>query len=187
MASVFKLLKLDHAMSMQDEIDRQKIYLLGLTNTDDTVDMRLKDLQKIASTMVNPSPPPPVPLPPTEDTKIRHNTGNMNHTMNTSTGKFTQKIRASTTVPIESELEIVGNISKQVGIISLDKNCQNCATGTQNEAVMKAFKMACLQYEPSPIEFEASKYTRYELIEAKNILLKYCLSQLKHLDLGAID
>ena len=57
----------------------------------------------------------------------------------------------------------------------------------QNEAVMKAFKMACLQYEPSPVDFENSKYTRSELIEAKNILLKYCLSQLKHLDLGAID
>ena len=52
---------------------------------------------------------------------------------------------------------------------------------------MKAYKMACLQYEPSPVEFESSQYTRQELIEAKNILLKYCLSQLKHLDLGLID
>ena len=52
---------------------------------------------------------------------------------------------------------------------------------------MKAYKMACLQYEPSPVEFESSQYTRQELIEAKSILLKYCLSQLKHLDLGLID
>ena len=52
---------------------------------------------------------------------------------------------------------------------------------------MKAFKMACLQYEPSGVDFENSSYTRNELIDAKNILLKYCLSQLKHLDLGVID
>ena len=72
-------------------------------------------------------------------------------------------------------------------MISLDKNCLTCSTGNQNEAVMRAYKMACLQYEPSPVEFESSQYTRHELIEAKNILLKYCLSQLKHLDLGLID
>ena len=52
---------------------------------------------------------------------------------------------------------------------------------------MKAFKMACLQYKPSPVTFEESNYQRKELIEAKNVLLKYCLSQLKHLDLGVID
>ena len=29
-------------MGTQDENDRQKIYLMGLTNTEDTADMRLK-------------------------------------------------------------------------------------------------------------------------------------------------
>ena len=72
------------------------------------------------------------------------------------TGNFVQKTRASTTVPIEAEVEIVDNIQKPVNVISLDKNCLNCSTGTQNEAVMKAYKMACLQYEPSPVEFENS-------------------------------
>jgi len=69
MASVFKIMKLDHAMSTQDEIDRNKIYLMGLTNTDDTADMRLKELQKIAGEQVNP-PPPPAPRVPNE--LIRH-------------------------------------------------------------------------------------------------------------------
>lgn len=45
MASVFKIMKLDHAMGTQDEKDRQKIYLMGLTNTEDTADMRLKTFQ----------------------------------------------------------------------------------------------------------------------------------------------
>ena len=52
---------------------------------------------------------------------------------------------------------------------------------------MKAFKMACLQYKPSPVLFEQSVYKRSELIAAKNNLLKYCLSQLKHLDLGVLQ
>lgn len=52
---------------------------------------------------------------------------------------------------------------------------------------MKAFKMACLQYKPSPVFFEQQMYRREELISAKNFLLKYCLSQLKHLDLGVLD
>ena len=52
---------------------------------------------------------------------------------------------------------------------------------------MKAFKMACLQYKPSPVHFEQGVYKRSELIAAKNHLLKYCLSQLKHLDLGVLE
>ena len=47
--------------------------------------------------------------------------------------------------------------------------------------------MACLQYKPSPVKFEQTDYTRTELIGAKNALLKYCLTQLKHLDLGVIE
>ena len=98
MASVFKIMKLDHAMSTQDEIDRNKIYLMGLTNTDDTADLRLKELQKIAGEQVNPSPPP-APRVPNE--LIRHEASSEVRGEMRSTGKFTQKIRASTTVPIE--------------------------------------------------------------------------------------
>ena len=83
MASVFKMMKLDHAMGTQDEIDRQRIYLMGLTNTVDTVDMRLDGLQKTAGRKLNPSPPP-APLPPTE--LIQHDT---QRDPRKTTGKFT--------------------------------------------------------------------------------------------------
>lgn len=49
---------------------------------------------------------------------------------------------------------------------------------------MKAFKMACLTYEPSTVTFENRNYTREQLIDAKYSLMQYTLSQLKHLDLG---
>ena len=34
MASIFKVMKLDHALSAQDEIDRLSLSLLGLTNSE---------------------------------------------------------------------------------------------------------------------------------------------------------
>lgn len=52
---------------------------------------------------------------------------------------------------------------------------------------MKAFKMACLQYKPSAVTFEGQSYGRQDLVSAKNYLLKFCLSQLKHLDLGVVE
>ena len=52
---------------------------------------------------------------------------------------------------------------------------------------MKAFKMACLNYESAPVEFEKNYYSRKDLIKAKGDLLLYCLGQLKHLDLSRLD
>ena len=47
--------------------------------------------------------------------------------------------------------------------------------------------MACLNYEPSAVEFERNLYVRSDLIKAKGDLLSYCLGQLKHLDLSLLD
>ena len=107
-----------------------------------------------------------------------------------TTGKFIKKLRASTQIPIEHMLEDGiqdPNQTRPVKVISLDNKCATHASGNHNEIVMKAFKMACLQYKPSPVQFEQAVYKRTELISAKHTLLKYCLSQLKHLDLGVIE
>ena len=56
-----------------------------------------------------------------------------------------------------------------------------------NEATVKAFKMACLTYKPSDVNFEKVQYSRKDLIESKQQLINYCLSKLKHLDLGNIE
>ena len=70
----------------------------------------------------------------------------------------------------------MNNHTRPVKVLSLDNNCATHASGSHNEIVMKAFKMACLQYKPSPVQFEQSSYVRADLISAKNTLLKYCLS-----------
>ncbi len=78
-------------------------------------------------------------------------------------GKFIKKLRASTKIPIEHKMDgdsRVSNKTRPVKVISLDNNCQMCAPSNQNEIVMKAFKMACLQYKPSPVNFEQQKYLR---------------------------
>ena len=51
---------------------------------------------------------------------------------------------------------------------------------------MKAFKIACLKYEPSGVAFENAQYHRDQLLDAKYGLIQFCLTQLKHLDLGNI-
>lgn len=47
--------------------------------------------------------------------------------------------------------------------------------------------MACLTYAPSKVELDKLTYTREELIAAKQILMDYCLGQLRHLNLGDVE
>lgn len=72
-------------------------------------------------------------------------------------------------------------------VIGLDKNCYQCSDPHTNEATLKAFKIACLSYEPSKVNFEKTTYSRNELIQSKQVLMRYCLDQLRHLDLTSID
>ena len=68
-------------------------------------------------------------------------------------------------------------------VIGLEKNCLSHST-TNNESLLKAFKMACLTYTPTPVPFEQATFARKELITAKQQLMSYCLSKLSHLDLS---
>ena len=47
MASIFKVMRLDHALDEQDETDKQSLYLMGLTNSNQgaAVDKILDELQ----------------------------------------------------------------------------------------------------------------------------------------------
>lgn len=56
--------------------------------------------------------------------------------------------------------------------VSLDKQCLTCSG--QSSVVMKAFKIACLAYQPSPVNFpvKSSKtYSRLDLIDLKGNIL----------------
>jgi hypothetical protein len=52
-------------------------------------------------------------------------------------------------------------------VISLDTNCLSHTNTMNNEATVKAFKMACLSYRPSNVQFEKALYSRQDLIESK--------------------
>lgn len=77
--------------------------------------------------------------------------------------------------------------TKKPHVIGLDHNCLSHSNTQNNEETVKAFKMACLNYKPSPVQFEKALYSKNELIDAKNNLMYYCLNQLKHLDLGSVE
>lgn len=78
-------------------------------------------------------------------------------------------------------------IKKKKEVMSLDNNCLSHSNTQNNEATVKAFKMACLSYKASDVQFEKAHYSRTELIESKQTLMSYCLSKLKHLDLGNLE
>lgn len=96
--------------------------------------------------------------------------------------------RLSTKLPSSHFGHTAGGKSRaEQTIIGLDKNCMTCSDPHSNEAVLKSFKIACLSYHPSTVKFEKTDYSRPDLIQSKQILMKYCLDQLRHLDLGNID
>ena len=61
-----------------------------------------------------------------------------------------ENTRASTSVPIETSLDRDNQI-KPTGVITLNRNCLTHSDAMHNETVVKAFKMACLNYEPSMV------------------------------------
>ena len=183
MASIFKVMKLDYALDSQDEIDRQSLNLMGMTNTmqSQAVDQTLNELQvpnlELTTQLADKA------LSPMNRSEVHTELASANAGVKSAytTGKFIKKLRASTQIPIEHMIEDdfkEPNKNRPVKVISLDKKCATHASGSHNEIVMKAFKMACLQYKPSPVQFEQAEYKRSELISAKNTLLKFCLSQL---------
>jgi len=54
-------------------------------------------------------------------------------------------------------------------VISLDKRCYSCST--QSQMVMQGFKMACLQYKPSAVNFGQGSFERIEFFDRMDNLL----------------
>ena len=50
MATLFKIMRLDHALDAQDELDKRGLYLMGLTGTRENVDAKLDQLQQTGMT-----------------------------------------------------------------------------------------------------------------------------------------
>jgi transposase-like protein len=88
---------------------------------------------------------------------------------------------------VKGQTKIPPSTHENEHMIGLEKNCMSCAYTQNNEATLKAFKMACLAYQPSAVTYEQTEYSRQDLIKAKQILMRYCLDELRHLDLGTID
>lgn len=61
--------------------------------------------------------------------------------------------------------------------LNLDKRCLSCSGSPST--VLAGFKLACLQYSPSPVEFRQVTYSRSELIRLRIDLLRQAQDQLK--------
>jgi len=57
----------------------------------------------------------------------------------------------------------------QAKILKVDQRCMSCST--QAHTVMSAFKIACLQYNPTPIKYQDEEYKRQDLLTRVETLL----------------
>lgn len=71
-------------------------------------------------------------------------------------------------------------------VLSLDKNCLTCSSGGIPFA-MSAFKIACLSYTPSVVQYEKGTLSRKHLIDIKGSLLDLCADNLNNFDTSVID
>lgn len=119
MASIFKVMKLDYALDNQDEVDRQNLYLMGLTNSGHAQNLD-KDLDSLQQNVEKPSLPKPfirldkaispmqTPEPSGVQTDIMKSAASTNpaaFAQVQTSGKFIKKLRASTKIPIEHKLD----------------------------------------------------------------------------------
>ncbi|CAI2367510.1 unnamed protein product [Moneuplotes crassus] len=66
----------------------------------------------------------------------------------------------------DDKLKKSNHLFHKNNVLSLDKNCVSCSQS--NGLVMKAFKMACLSYEPSKIQYKDKTYKRENLLLLKS-------------------
>jgi len=64
----------------------------------------------------------------------------------------------------------------QEPVVRVNTKCLSCSG--QAPLVLSAFKMACLQYAPSPVEYEGRHQDRQELLNRRHGLLQRCRSAL---------
>lgn len=66
----------------------------------------------------------------------------------------------------------IHNHGQKEPVIGIENNCLSHSNGPANDLVLKAFKMACLSYQPSEVPLESNTFTRTQLIEKKSDLVR---------------
>jgi len=64
----------------------------------------------------------------------------------------------------------------QEPVVRVNQKCLSCSG--QAPLVLSAFKMACLQYAPSPVPYEGNQHDRTDLLQRRHALLQRCRSNL---------
>mmetsp|Transcript_30352 Transcript_30352/g.77185 ORF Transcript_30352/g.77185 Transcript_30352/m.77185 type:complete len:588 (-) Transcript_30352:45-1808(-) len=144
-------------LEMQDDQDRKSISLFGFKAGDDrgmsqTQSCRLPDLQSTG-----------------------HCTPRMGPTGKNSSPRKLRTSMASTFCS-----DGAGQETRAPPVVTLDKRCLSCSGSAAT--VMAGFKLACLQYAPTPVEYQKVKYSRSELIRLRIDLLNQVKEQLRALD-----
>lgn len=70
--------------------------------------------------------------------------------------------------------------TSQAPVMTIDKRCLSCSGSAAT--VLAGFKLACLQYAPSPVDYQKVTYSRSELIRLRMDLLQQAKEQLRSVD-----
>ena len=89
-------------------------------------------------------------------------------------GKISVALQGQDENDRESIFLMGSKVSKKNKVVSIDKRCLSCAG--QSSAVISAFKIACLAYEPSLVQYQERKFTRKSLLKVQKKMLE-CFGQ----------
>eukprot|EP00347_Sterkiella_histriomuscorum_P002697 403367156 len=159
-SALIKTMKMQQALDLQDDIDRESIFLMGCKDIDQSQKAIVLD-QSL-----------------TLGQKLPHIQSN------SYSSKKMSKFGLSTQPNSPQASSSMLNNNQQV--MSLDKNCLTCSQGGIPMA-LSAFKIACITYMPSQVAFENALVPRRQLIEMKGQLIQICDQSCQDYDFSMID
>eukprot|EP00971_Amphidinium_carterae_P062200 1231046-Amphidinium_carterae.1 len=131
------------ALELQDAMDRKRIALMGV---------REDETMLVRSNQTEPQKPRP---------EVRSRSA-------CSDRRPVSQLTNATATTAATETSMSGRYGQEA-VVRVDNRCLSCSG--QSPLVLTAFKMACLQYTPSPVEHEGRCYDRSSLVQERQRLL----------------
>lgn len=150
------------ALDLQDGRDRSKVALMGFPEPKDEP---ASAKRPSTSTSTRPSTGAPSSRPGTRDTARADSTSRPG-----TRGRGRGGLMGTACQPSAE--------TDEGPVISLDNRCLSCSG--HGQTVLSGFKMACLQYTPSPVAFANKTHNRMELLELRQKLLDQAVDALRH-------
>lgn len=169
LACLVEFNSIEHALAVQDEVDREDMHLVGKTKQPKMPDKGLTP--RYLNTLA---------LEGSDENVKGFKDQLKGHRINGARAGTTiakETLKANISAQIEkTDGFIKGMQSKDViikaGPVEMSKECLSC-TGSPSHAI-EMFKMACISYKPSQITYRSNLMTRKKLLQMRKALIDKC-------------